>query len=81
MSHRGVAAIENHVGVANGREITGTVYQKKRDMQVRFEQAVNQPARKVALPRVDQNAADKVARHHDGSGTAAVVDGGNVVGL
>jgi hypothetical protein len=50
-------------------------------MQIGFEQPVNQPAREVTLSCVNQDAADKVARHHDGSGTAAVIDGGDVVGL
>ncbi|MGB9145132.1 MAG: hypothetical protein WCC14_04875 [Acidobacteriaceae bacterium] len=50
-------------------------------MQVSFEQAVDQPACEVTLFRVDQDAADKLARYHDGSGTPAVVNGSDIVEL
>ena len=81
MSHRGVAAIENHVGVSYRRQITGTVHQQKGDMQIGFEQPMDQPACEITLSCVNQNAADKPARHHDRGGIPAVIDGSDVVGL
>jgi hypothetical protein len=50
-------------------------------MQIRFEQTMDQPAREVALSCVDQDAAVKRARHHNGSGAPTIVDGGDIVGL
>src|SRR5579884_2090074 len=81
MSHRSVAAIQHHVRVADWREIAGAVYQQHGHMQVRFEQTMNQSTGEIALPRVNENAADQVVRHHDGSGAAAVVNGSDNVGL
>jgi hypothetical protein len=81
MNHRGVAAIEHYVRVADRRKIAGTVHQQQWDMQIGFEQAMDQSACEVTLSCVDQDAADKVTRHHDGSGAPAVVDGSDIVGL
>jgi hypothetical protein len=81
MGHRGIAAIKHHIRVADGCQIAGTVNEQERNVQIRFEQAVDQPTCGVALSCVDQDAADKLTCHHDGSGTPAVVNGSDIVGL
>jgi hypothetical protein len=50
-------------------------------MQIRRKQAMNQPASEITLSRVDEDAADKVVGHHDGSSTAAVIDSSDLIGL
>jgi hypothetical protein len=81
MSHRGVAAIEDHVGVSHRCQITGTVHQQKGDMQIGFEKPMDQPACEVTLSWVNQDAACKRARHHDCGGIPAVIDSSDIVGL
>ena len=49
MGHRGVAAIEHHVGVADGGKVAGTIHQQQRYMQTGFEKPMDQPACEVTL--------------------------------
>ncbi len=50
-------------------------------MQIRFEQAMNQPPCEVALSGMNEDAAGEIVGHHDGRSGAAVVDGRHVVRL
>jgi hypothetical protein len=52
-------------------------------MQIRFEKTVDQPASGIALPCVDQNAADKLGAvcHHERRGIPTVIDSRDLIGM
>ncbi len=60
--HRSVAAVEHHVRVADGREIAGAVHQQQGHVVCDFENAMDQPAGKVTLLRVDEHARKRNPR-------------------
>lgn len=58
VSHCGVAAIEHHVRVADGREVAGTVDEQELNPRgVAFEDAMNEPPGEVSLLCVDEDDA------------------------
>jgi hypothetical protein len=54
--HRSVTAIENHVRVADGCEISGAIDQQQRDARSTFEKKMDQPPGRIAAMGMDEDA-------------------------
>ena len=59
MRHRGVAAIQHHIGIAHGRKVPGTIHQQQREMRIACKEKMNQSSSGIGLSCVHQYTAAK----------------------
>jgi len=60
MEHLRVVAIEDHVGIAHWREVSGAINQQERNARPAFEQTMDQASCRIALPGMDQDTAVEI---------------------